>query len=52
MSHEGIRFVDKEHAARETEENRPLPRIAVLGPTKFPEPELVKLHTGVIPHRG
>jgi amino-acid N-acetyltransferase len=30
----------------------PLPRIAVLGPTKFPEPELVKLHTGVIPHRG
>ena len=30
----------------------PLPRIAVLGPTKFPEPELVKLHTGVIPHHG
>jgi DUF971 family protein len=29
MSHEGIRFVDKEHAARETEDNRPLPRIAV-----------------------
>ena len=29
MSHEGIRFVDKEHAARESEENRPLPRIAV-----------------------
>ena len=27
----------------------PLPRIAVLGPTKFSEPELVKLHTGVIP---
>ena len=27
----------------------PLPRIAVLGPVKFPEPELVKLHTGVIP---
>jgi amino-acid N-acetyltransferase len=27
----------------------PLPRIAVLGPAKFPEPELVKLHTGVIP---
>ena len=29
MSHEGIRFVDKEHAVRETEENRPLPRIAI-----------------------
>ena len=29
MSHEGIRFVDKERAARETEENRPLPRIAI-----------------------
>ena len=29
MSHEGIRFVDKEHAARESEENRPLARIAV-----------------------
>ena len=29
MSHEGIRFVDKEHAMRESEENRPLPRIAV-----------------------
>ena len=27
----------------------PLPRIAVLGPVKFPEPELVKLHTGVVP---
>ena len=27
----------------------PLPRIAVLGPRTFPEPELVKLHTGVIP---
>ena len=27
----------------------PLPRIAVLGPVQFPEPELVKLHTGVIP---
>ena len=27
----------------------PLPRIAVLGPTKFPEPELVKLQTSVIP---
>src|ERR1700683_5600506 len=29
MSHEGIRFVDKEHAARETEDNRPLARVAV-----------------------
>jgi amino-acid N-acetyltransferase len=29
----------------------PLPRIAVLGPTKFPEPELVKLQTSVIPHK-
>jgi len=29
MSHEGIRFVDKEHAERESAENRPLPRIAV-----------------------
>ena len=29
----------------------PLPRIAVLGPAKFPEPELVKLHTGVIPQK-
>jgi DUF971 family protein len=28
MSHEGIRFVDKEHAASEMEVNRPLPRIA------------------------
>ncbi len=27
----------------------PLPRIAVLGPSKFPEPELVKLQTSVIP---
>ena len=27
----------------------PLPRIAVLGPRTFPEPELVKLHTGVVP---
>lgn len=27
----------------------PLPRVAVLGPLKFPEPELVKLHTGVVP---
>jgi len=27
----------------------PLPKIAVLGPTKFPQQELVKLHTGVIP---
>ncbi len=26
----------------------PLPRIAVLGPTKFPEPELVKLQTTVL----
>src|SRR5580704_11212373 len=29
MSHEGIRFVEKDHAAREMEDNRPLPRIAV-----------------------
>jgi DUF971 family protein len=29
MSHEGIRFVDKEGAARESEQNQPLPRIAV-----------------------
>ncbi len=29
----------------------PLPRVAVLGPVKFPEPELVKLHTGVIPRK-
>jgi DUF971 family protein len=29
MSHEGIRFVSKDHAARETEADRPLPRIAV-----------------------
>jgi len=28
----------------------PLPKIAVLGPSKFPEPELVKLQTSVIPH--
>lgn len=27
----------------------PLPRIAVLGPTRFPEPELVKLQTSVLP---
>ena len=27
----------------------PLPRVAVLGPKTFPEPELVKLHTGVLP---
>ena len=27
----------------------PLPRIAVLGPRTFPEPELVRLHTGVLP---
>ena len=29
MSHEGIRFISKEEKARETEETRPLPRIAV-----------------------
>jgi DUF971 family protein len=29
MTHEGIRFVDKDHAARDTEANPPLPRIAV-----------------------
>ena len=29
MSHEGICFVDKEHAAREADQNRPLHRIAV-----------------------
>ncbi len=29
MSHEGIRISSKEEKARETEENRPLPRIAV-----------------------
>ena len=29
MSHEGIRFVDKDHAARDAEQNRPLARIAV-----------------------
>ena len=29
MSHEGIRFVDKEREARESEADRPLPRIAV-----------------------
>lgn len=28
----------------------PLPRIAVLGPPKFPQSELVKLQTSVIPH--
>ena len=27
----------------------PLPRIAVLGPTKIPQPELVKLQTGIVP---
>jgi amino-acid N-acetyltransferase len=27
----------------------PLPKIAVLGPSTFPQQELVKLHTGVIP---
>ncbi len=27
----------------------PLPRIAVLGPSKLPEPELVKLQTSVVP---
>jgi DUF971 family protein len=29
MSHEGIRFVEKDHAAREKEETGPLPRAAV-----------------------
>jgi DUF971 family protein len=29
MSHEGIRFVDKEHGAQETADKRPLARIAV-----------------------
>ena len=29
----------------------PLPRVAVLGARKFPEPELVKLQAGVITHR-
>lgn len=29
MSHEGIRFVSKEEQTRESEENRPLPRIAI-----------------------
>jgi len=29
MSHEGIRFVDKEHAAREAEAEHKLPRIAI-----------------------
>ena len=29
MSHEGIRFVDKDHAAHENEADRKLPRIAV-----------------------
>ena len=29
MSHEGIRIVDKDRAVRETEADRPLPRIAV-----------------------
>jgi DUF971 family protein len=29
MSHEGIRFVSKNREVRETEDNRPLPRIAV-----------------------
>ncbi len=28
-----------------------LPRISVLGPVKFPQPVLVKLQEGVIPHR-
>jgi amino-acid N-acetyltransferase len=28
----------------------PLPKIAVLGPSRIPQPELVKLQTGVIPH--
>jgi DUF971 family protein len=29
MTHEGIQFIDKDHAARNTRENHPLPRIAV-----------------------
>ncbi len=29
----------------------PLPKIAVLGPTRFPQQDLVKLQTGVIPHK-
>jgi amino-acid N-acetyltransferase len=29
----------------------PLPKIAVLGPTRFPQQELVKLQTSVIPHK-
>jgi amino-acid N-acetyltransferase len=29
----------------------PLPRIAVLGPSKFPQPELVKLQASVIPYK-
>jgi amino-acid N-acetyltransferase len=30
----------------------PLPKVAVLGPRRFPEQELVKLQTSVIPHKG
>src|ERR1700722_9175558 len=30
----------------------PLPKIAVLGPTRFAEPELVKLQTGTVTHYG
>ena len=30
----------------------PLPRIAVLGPSRFAEPELVKLQTGTVTHFG
>ena len=29
-----------------------LPRIAVLGPTRFPEPELVKLQAGTVRPAG
>lgn len=29
----------------------PLPKIAVLGPSRLPKPELVKLQAGVVPHR-
>jgi amino-acid N-acetyltransferase len=28
----------------------PLPKMAVLGPSRLPQPELVKLQTGTIPH--
>jgi amino-acid N-acetyltransferase len=30
----------------------PLPKVAVLGPRRFPQQELVKLQTSVIPHKG